>query len=113
MPPIVAIAEVAPCLHVPHIAPYCHPRGPFCIQSLLQQPFHFTAHMPIQLFFKECFPLFPLQLKMTSVEDFQFSHQGVPPSWSLRSGESTPFFFSLSIVNVQKRSYATGLWRRR
>src|SRR2546422_6802042 len=84
---MLAIAEVAACLHVPHIAPYCPPRGPFCIQSLLQQPFHFTAHMPIQLFFKERFPLFPLQLKMTSVEDFQFSHQGVPPSWSLKRGD--------------------------
>src|SRR2546425_8224206 len=63
--------------------------------------------MPIQLFFKERFPLFPLQLKMTSVEDFQFSHQGVPPSWSSRSGESTPSFFSLWKENLHKRSYAT------
>jgi hypothetical protein len=59
-----------------------------------------------QLFLKELFPLFPTQLKMPLFEDFQFSHEGVPPSWSFAAPEKVhPLSLSKTKSTQKKLRY--------
>src|SRR5262249_59007040 len=83
-----------PRLHISHITPHGHTCGTFRFQGLLQHLLHATTHLFFQFFFKERFSLRPVQLKMTVVEDFQFSHVGVPPPCELAlQREVHPLFF--------------------
>src|SRR5437870_5704965 len=104
--PVVSVAIIAPPRFVPHVAPHPQPIRPLRLQGFLQQPLHFPPHLLAQFFFKESFSLLPAQLKMSSVEDFQFSHRGCTSFVSFTAPEKV-HPLSISNLNLHRRSYAT------
>src|SRR5579863_5438247 len=79
---------------------------PFHQQGFLDQAFQLPANHLRQLLGEKLLAVRKVQLKMAVAEDFQFSHQGVPPLWVSTPEKVRPFFL-LRKPNLHKRSYAT------
>jgi hypothetical protein len=77
--PVGAVAVVHAKFRIVLVIAELEIRVALGFQRLFDQGLHLTAHLVVQGLLKELFPVRDLQLKMPVVEDFEFSHQGVPP----------------------------------
>lgn len=67
---VVAVAVVEAKLGVVFVIAKIQKAVAFRFQGFLDQGFQLSAHLLFQLLFKEIFPVFKIQLKMTIAEDF-------------------------------------------
>ncbi len=72
------------------------------LQSLLDQALHLAAHPFPQFLVKEFFPLGKVQLKMSTAEDFQFSHRVYLLLVSWRSKKMYTLLFCFQAKSTHK-----------
>src|SRR5437867_1244818 len=78
---------------------------PFDEQGFLDQPFELPTDPLGQLLVEKLLAVGKVQLKMTVAEDFQFSHQGVPPLGVSAPEKVRPFFYTKTEFTQKKLRY--------